>query len=322
MRIALIVNPAASSISSRARVRIQRALADSHALEVHETSRGGHATRLAHRSAQDGCDVVLTLGGDGTINEAANGLLGSDTALAPLPGGSTNVFARALGYPNDALAATREILTVLASGRPTSETAPRCSVGTANGRLFLFHVGIGFDASVVHDVEARSQFKRYGGHPWFVYNALRRWTSEASRELTFELSTAGGNRLPGVLMAVAMNVSPYTYLGNRPLDLAPEAGPDVPLSVVATTSLDPTRLGPLAAVVAGRSTVGLPNRAPFAHWAGVHQMTVTADQPVPYQLDGEPQPPTRQLELEHLDEAIRVLVPASRSRLGPDERAN
>ena len=81
-------------MTPRRRVRIQRALGRHHRLEVAETSSRGHATRLARGAARDGIDVVVVAGGDGTLNEAADGLAGTETALAPLPGGSTNVFAR------------------------------------------------------------------------------------------------------------------------------------------------------------------------------------------------------------------------------------
>ncbi|MHB8506927.1 MAG: diacylglycerol kinase family protein, partial [Acidimicrobiales bacterium] len=97
MRILFIVNASASSVTARARVVIQKALGADHAVGLAATSRRGHATRLAQGAAADGVDVVVVLGGDGTVNEAANGLVGTATALAVLPGGSTNVFARTLG---------------------------------------------------------------------------------------------------------------------------------------------------------------------------------------------------------------------------------
>lgn len=304
MRVALIVNPAAASINSRSRVRIQRALADRHELKVVETSRRGHATRLAHRAVRDGYELVVTLGGDGTVNEAANGLLGTDVPLAPLPGGSTNVFARAIGYPNDAVEATRVLLAAVDAGsiRPGS-------LGLANGRVFVFNVGIGFDADVVHRVEERGILKRWAGHPWFIYNAVRSLASKETRSTTFEILTIDGRHRRNLRMAVAMNVNPYTYLGNAPLALAPEAGLDAPLSVVSTDSFALMHLSPVIGVVLGRRPDGLPDEGAFGHWAGVHAARVTADRPFRYQLDGEPQDPVTELVLEHRPEAIRVLVP-------------
>src|SRR5690606_28436320 len=116
LRLLLVVNSSASSVTARSRVVIQKALSADHEVEVAETSRRDHATRLAQGAAAGGSDVVVALGADGTLNEAANGLMGTDTALATLPGGSTNVFARTLGLPNDPIEATGLLLDSLAAG--------------------------------------------------------------------------------------------------------------------------------------------------------------------------------------------------------------
>ena len=106
LKVLLLVNSSASSVTARGRVVIQKALSADHDVTLAETSRRGHATRLAQGAAADGVDVVVVLGGDGTLNEAANGLAGTSSALAALPGGSTNVFARTIGLPNDPIEAT------------------------------------------------------------------------------------------------------------------------------------------------------------------------------------------------------------------------
>src|ERR1700690_1113925 len=99
MRVLLLVNSTASSVTPRKRANIRKILAARHDLEVAETSSRGHATLLARAAADEDFDVVAVLAGDGTLNEAAAGLLHSRTALAPLPGGSTNVYSQTLGYP-------------------------------------------------------------------------------------------------------------------------------------------------------------------------------------------------------------------------------
>ncbi len=138
LKVLLLVNSSASSVTPRTRVVIRKALSADHDVEVAETNRRDHATSLARGAAHDGVDVVVVLGGDGTLNEAANGLAGSDTALATLPGGSTNVFARTIGLPNDPIEATSDLLDALARGsiRPVG-------LGNVNGRYFLFHTGRG-----------------------------------------------------------------------------------------------------------------------------------------------------------------------------------
>ncbi|MGH1502673.1 MAG: diacylglycerol/lipid kinase family protein [Acidimicrobiales bacterium] len=308
MRVVLIVNPAASSVSRRALVTIQRSLARDHDLEVHETTRPRHATRLAHRADRTGADLVVTIGGDGTINEAVNGLLDTDTAVAPLPGGSTNVFARALGYPNDAEAATEVLLEALTPEALEAGSIRRGSVGMAGDRAFVFHVGVGFDAAVVHRVERRGPLKRWAGHPWFVASALRTWASDERRQLAFAVED-DDRRISPIQMAVALNVDPYTFLGNRPLRLAPEAGLDRPLSMVALERLDARSLGPAAwAALRGRED-GLPDAPPIHHWRDLDRILVRSPRPFPFQLDGEPMDPVNELELRHRPDAVRFVIP-------------
>src|SRR3954447_17318078 len=170
MRLLLIVNSSASSVTARGRVVIQKALSADHQVTVAETNRRGHAMRLAQGAANGGVDVVVCLGGDGTLNEAANGLAGTETALAPLPGGSTNVFARQLELPDDPIEATGVLLDALDRGNIRS-----VGLGNVNRRYYLFHVGVGFDAAVVEQVEKRAALKRYAGHALFAYAALDSW---------------------------------------------------------------------------------------------------------------------------------------------------
>lgn len=258
---------------------------------------------------KEGADVVVTLGGDGTVNEAANGLLGSGTALAPLPGGSTNVFARAIGFPNNAVEATKILLSSLENEGTQAQTIRPGSVGLANDRAFVFHVGAGFDAAVVARVERRSPLKKYAGHPWFIVSALATLGSDQQRHLSLAVRTDDGRVLTDAKMAVALNVNPYTFLGNTPLDLAPEAGLDRPLSIVATTSLSlPKVLPGLVSTLRGAKS-GLPERGPFAHWAEVGGAYVTSAQAFTYQLDGEPMPPVTSLRLESRPGAIRFVNP-------------
>ena len=149
MRVLLLVNSAASSVTGRRRVVIHKALSADHEVTLAETARRGHATRLARSAASEGTDVVVVLGGDGTLNEAANGLAGTDTALAALPGGSTNVFARIIGLPDDPIEAAGQLLDAL-----DRDAITRIGLGAVDGRYFLFHCGIGFDAAVVEQVRA------------------------------------------------------------------------------------------------------------------------------------------------------------------------
>ncbi|MDQ3106583.1 MAG: NAD(+)/NADH kinase, partial [Actinomycetota bacterium] len=216
MRVLLLVNASASSVTARTRVVIAKALSADHEVEVTETNRRGHATRVAQGAAADGVDCVVVLGGDGTLNEAANGLAGSSTALGVLPGGSTNVFARTIGMLNDPIEATGQLLAALAD-----EHVERVGLGSVNGRYFLFHVGMGFDAAVVEQVEKRSSLKRYAGHPLFVYAGFATWFRYFDRKRPSIRVRAGASGAEvDAFFAICLNTNPYTYLGNRALNIA------------------------------------------------------------------------------------------------------
>ncbi len=326
MHLVGIVNPFASSVTPRVRVALEQRLGEHHRVEFHETHRRHHATRLAHRAARDGADVVVAIGGDGTLNEVANGLLGTGTALAPIPGGSTNVFARAIGYPNDPTGAVDQLLRAL---RTPETTIRSMGVGLADDRAFLFHVGIGFDAAVVERVEQRGRLKRWAGHALFVESTIETWA--ASSSATFDLTrtdrppaTSSDDRAADAHIAIALNIDPYTFLGNRPLNLAPEATFDAPLSIVALHDLSARSL--LQVV---RSSVtsadGLPHGGSITHWSDVHGATVRAASAVPYQVDGDLVGRIDELRLGHEADALRLVFPTSatpttRRRVTPSAR--
>ncbi len=306
-----IVNPFASSVTPRVQVRINQLLSAAHDVEIHETHRRHHATRLAHRAARDGADVVVAIGGDGTLNEVANGLLHTGTALAPIPGGSTNVFARAIGYPNDPV---RAVDAVLAALDDATTTIRPMGVGTANERAFLFHVGIGFDAAVVERVERRGKLKRWAGHALFVESTVETWAAADRDDDGFRLRRLddprdGDTPAEGARIAIALNIDPYTFLGNRPLNLAPEATFDRPLSIVALHDLS---AGALLDVV--RSSVlsadGLPHGGSITHWSDVEAAEMLADTPVPYQVDGDLVGRVGRLRLGHVADALRLVFPS------------
>ena len=314
-RVTLLINPFASSVTARSRILIQRRLSDRFDLTVIETTKRGHAVRLAYRAGRDGTDVVIGLGGDGTINEVANGLLGMETAAAPLPGGSTNVFARALGYPNDPVAATDVLIDAIEHRSRVS-----AGVGVANGRAFLFHVGFGFDAAVVERVEARGTIKRYAGHPLFIAATIDTWLRRVDRRTPwFDVLGPKGENLGSYHLAVALNCNPYTFLGNRPLELAPEADLGRPLSVVGLRSLSLRHMVGAVGQALGRGggaepggerLGGIGNSAATAHFRDLPAVTVVGHRPFPFQMDGESCGWVDRLEIEHRPDALSVVVPA------------
>ena len=304
MRVLLIVNASASSVTPRTRVVIAKALSADHDVEVAETSRRGHATRLAQGAAAEGYGCVVVLGGDGTLNEAANGLAGSDTALGVLPGGSTNVFARTIGMVNEPIEATGQLLVGLAN-----RSIDRVGLGSVNGRYFLFHVGMGFDAAVVEQVERRAGLKRYAGHPLFVYAAFATWFRHFDRSRPrFAVAVAGQEVVDDGYLAICLNTNPYTFLGNRPLDIAPDAALDRPLVFATVRTMS---FVPMLSVVASALGVGRPisRHRRVTYRTHVTDAVVTGHGPFPYQVDGDFLGETELLNLRHEPDALNLVVP-------------
>lgn len=315
MRLLLIVNASASSVTERARVVIQKSLAADHDLAVAETSRPGHAIRLAQGAAAKGTDAVIVLGGDGTFNEAANGLAGSPTALGVLPGGSTNVFARTIGMTNDPIEATGELLDALDEAGPGGVRP--VGLGRVNGRRFLFHVGVGFDAAVVTQVERRGALKRYLGHGFFAYCALQTWATGYDRRhphFSAVLHTAQGTdvEVPDGYFAIVLNSNPYTFVGERAFNLFPGTSLDTPLAAVVLRSLSAPTILSLGARTLRTGPGGPPPRHPKATMVpAVVAATVTArgSEGVPYQMDGEPLGSVERLDFGWEPDALRLVVP-------------
>jgi diacylglycerol kinase family enzyme len=304
MKVLLLVNSSASSVTARSRVVIQKALSADHDVTLAETSRRGHATRLAQGAAAAGTEVVVVLGGDGTLNEAANGLAGSRCALAALPGGSTNVFARTIGLPNDPIEATGALLQALAQ-----DNIERVGLGSVNGRYFLFHVGMGFDAAVVEQVERRAGLKRYAGHPLFVYAGFDTWIRHYDRSRPrFSVTFEDGTVVDDGYLGICLNTNPYTYLGNRPLSLAPEATLDRGLAMVTVRTLAFARTMRIigSALGSGRHL----RSSPWTdHRTDLAKIVVTGYGPFPYQVDGDHLGDTERLELRHEPEILDLVMP-------------
>jgi diacylglycerol kinase family enzyme len=285
-------------------VVIQKALSADHQVTMVETNRRGHATRLAQGAANDGVDVVVCLGGDGTLNEVANGLAGTETALAPLPGGSTNVFARTIGLPNDPIEATAQLLEGL-----SQEHIERVGLGSVNGRYFLFHVGIGFDAVVVKQVERRAALKRYMSHPLFIYAAFATWFRHYDRSRPrFSVREDQGAVIDDGYFAICLNTNPYTYLGNRPFDVIPEATLDRGLAIVTFRSLAlVTLLGAAASALGfGRD---IRRRKHLDVRTDLTRFDIDGHGPFPYQVDGDYLGEIEHLSFRHEPEVLKLVLP-------------
>jgi diacylglycerol kinase family enzyme len=282
-RMLVIVNPYATTVSDRLKNLVVYALRGRYEVHAVDTEARDHATTLTREAAREGYDVVVAFGGDGTVNEAANGLIGSDTPLCCLPGGRANVYCRMLGIPTDVVDATEHLLGLASEWRPR-----RVDVGRVNARYFLFSAGVGLDASVVERVDAHPRLKARGGEWYYVWNAIQTFNRHYVVRPPRLETDLGEERVAGVT-AIVQNADPYTYFGNRPVHMGEGAT---------------LESGDLAGIVLERATVidiptiswrALSRRARVAEHRRVHGFSglsnlevITRDErPLPLQVDGD-----------------------------------
>jgi diacylglycerol kinase family enzyme len=329
--VLVVANPRATSTTVRQRDVLVHALAADAKLEVEETANRGHAAALACRAMRDGVDVVIALGGDGTVNEVVNGLLTDGVhpdlpALGVVPGGSTNVFARALGLPNDPFEATAVLLDAMATRR-----TQRIGLGRADGRYFLFTAGMGYDAAVVAAVEAHRRRGKTSTHRLYVRTAVSTYLRLDRRHPRLRLELPDGSAIDGLHMALVTNCDPWTYLGNTPISPTPQASFATGLDVYART-----RMGAFGLLLAA---TGMLNRGgsgaarppaevkrvtlPFRRGSRTPDSTVkfgarlehdlssfvlSSSRPMPFQVDGDALDYRDRVEFRSIPRAIEVLI--------------
>ncbi|HEV7883615.1 MAG TPA: diacylglycerol kinase family protein [Solirubrobacteraceae bacterium] len=214
-RMLVIVNPTASTMSARLRSLVVAALHGRYEVEAIDTQARDHATDLCREAAHEGYDVVVSFGGDGTVNEVANGLAGCATPLTCLPGGATNVLCKMLGIPGDIVDATEHLLALADRWQPRT-----IDLGMVNGRAFTYAGGFGIDASVVKRIEASPQLKRHRLREYFfVYAAvetvLRQYVRNPPR-----IDVEVGGETVRAITTLVQNGEQFTYLGDRPIHVA------------------------------------------------------------------------------------------------------
>lgn len=236
-RLLIIVNPYATTVSGHLAQLVVAALSATYDVEAVHTTARNHATELCREAADEGYDLVVAFGGDGTVNEAANGLVGSQTPLTCLPGGSNSVFARMLGIPDDIVDATEHLLAMADRWEPRL-----IDVAHVGERHFLFSSGIGLDAAVVSRVDDNPKMKARFRQSYFAWSGAttfaRRYVVKAPR---LQLVLADGTELEGATVVV-QNGDPYTYFHGRPVRVA------------TGTALDSGRL---SGVVLRKTTAGV-----------------------------------------------------------------
>ena len=291
-RAALIVNPFASRVTEERLASVERELRRNVELTVLLTEQGGHATELARGLEREG--ALYVFGGDGLLNEVLNGVE-DDVVVGVLPGGHTNVLARAFGVPLDPVAAARALI---------SAPARRISLGRANGRRFAFAAGIGFDAELVRRVDelGRRSDGRRPGDLAFTWEAAKLLAGRRGRyEPVLEIEGFGR-----AAFALVANGYPYSYAGSRPLRVAPDARFELGLDLVAPQRLVP-RVIPRFIAYAFRGGGERAEDVFYGH--DLDRIEVRCDAPLPLQVDGEDLGDVDSVLFEAERDAVSILAP-------------
>lgn len=241
LRMLLVVNPYASTVSGRIKNVVVYALQSRYEIEVIDTRERNHATEIvADALGRSQYDVVCSFGGDGTANEVINGMIGSEVPFTFLPGGMTNVIGRVLGIPNDIVDATEHLLTMADHFEPR-----RIDLGDANGRKFIFAAGCGLDAAIVEACESKPALKRRFGQNYYAASAVRvfgKYLFQRSR-----LQITSDNVDTRGIVAIAQNARPFTFFGEREIDLCETSGlENRSLALTVLDRANPMDFAPLA----------------------------------------------------------------------------
>jgi diacylglycerol kinase family enzyme len=315
VRALLIVNPQATSTTQLRRDVIVRALASEIDLEVVETRYRGHAAALAAGAVHRGLDIVLPLGGDGTVNETVNGLLGTTRpgetgagragglpVLAPIPGGNANVFIRSLGQSMDPIDATGRILAAIAAGQ-----SRHIGLGLAGSRYFTFCAGLGIDAEVVRAMEGLRASGRKASDTLYVWTTVSQYFFATDRRhpaLTLERN--GHPPLDHLFISVVSNTAPWTYLGRRPVNPSPLANFDAGLDVFALRRLRAvSTLNAIRQMLQAKN--GPPNGRQVLSLHDEQAFTLRSSRPIALQVDGEYMGEQECVAFHAVPQALRVI---------------
>lgn len=234
MRGLLVVNPKATATTDRTRDVLIHALADQFDLETVRTDHRGHAMELGARAVAEGLDIVVTLGGDGTVNETVNGIMGARgsrnfselPALGAVPGGSANVFTRALGFPMDPVEATGELVAAIRDERTRTVCLAHAAGVNAEGdefsRWITFNAGLGLDAEIIHNMESQRARGKEATPTRYLVTSVKSFFTEVDRKApAITLTVPGEAAIGHVHMVIIQNASPWTYLGTLPVNPLP-----------------------------------------------------------------------------------------------------
>ena len=307
MRGLLIVNPNATSTSARARDVLVGALAHQFQLEVKTTEHRGHASELGAQARAEGLDCVIVLGGDGSVNEVVNGIMaegpdGKMPILGVVPGGSANIISRTLGFPNDPIEATGELISSLRSNRTRT-----IGLGRANGRWFLANAGLGVDAEIIADMETLRADGKAATPSRYLATTVKRILLETDRK-TPRLSAVvpGQPMVKGIYVAIIQNCSPWTFLGGMAVNPSPEADFDTGLDLWCARSMSIVTSALQARRIVAKSGPGRSKNVFAQH--DLEAFRIICDPPTSLQIDGEGLGEVDHVDFESVPEALTVYV--------------
>ena len=309
MRGLLIVNRHATSMTATVTDLAVRALAGQVELRVERTRYRGHARELAETAA---VDLIIVHGGDGSINEVVNGVMGRGADLAAggggpliavIPGGGANVLARALGLPLDAAAAIREIREAIAAGRHRT-----IGLGLAADRYFTFSAGLGWDAEVVREVDRMRAQGHRESVTLFLRTMIRQYYRGTDRrEPALTVERDGEPPISGLFMTIITNRSPWTYFRDRPLLPVPNPDFNSGLDLLALQRLRLTTVfNAVGQMLYVRSRP--PRGQGMLSVLGSESLTLRSARPIAIQADGEYLGETEAVKFQFVPHALRVVT--------------
>jgi len=282
-----------------------RSLAGLVDLDVERTQYRGHARELA---AASDADLVIVHGGDGSINEAVNGVMShaacdSRPAVAMIPGGGANVLARALGLPLDAAEAIRQLREAIAAGRYRT-----IGLGLAADRYFTFSAGLGMDAEVVREVDRMRAQGRRESAALFIRTMVRQYYRGTDRrQPALRLERDGEPPINGLFMTIITNRSPWTYFRGRPLLPVPNPDFNSGLDLLALRKIRLTTiLNAVGQMLYVRSRPA--HGRDMLSVLGSESLTLHSARPIALQTDGEYLGETEAVKFEFVPHALRIVA--------------
>ena len=308
-RMLVIVNPYATTVSDRLKNLVVYALQGRYEVEAVMTEARSHATEIGREACRGAYEIVVAFGGDGTLNEVANGVAGTDIPVTVLPGGSTNVVCRTLGIPNDVVDATEHLLALADDFRPR-----KVDLGVANGRRFVFACGAGLDATAAQRVDARPRLKARAGRWFYTYAAVSGFYRQYLRDPVRLRLEADGRSVDGIT-AIAQNSDPYTYFGRQPVRICDGVSLESGTLSLAMLQRAAQRDVPTIIARALSERLAIRRHRRIEHFEGVGVARVASSstvegepRPFPVELDGDYVGTSTELELGIEPRALTVVA--------------